>query len=144
MVLGGFGRMFEIKVDISRNCLYVKVDGTPELEESRKAAKTVLDRAGRLRRGFTVISDLSRAYATPDVADELRAIQLILAIMGAKKGIRIIPSESRLQGTAGDWAAGYEVVEVGSFEDAVALVNPVREARQETEGSTPLQETDIQ
>jgi hypothetical protein len=142
MVLGGFGGMFEIKVDISRNCLYVKVDGMPELEESREAAKTVLKRAGRLRRGFTVVSDLSRAYATPDVADELRALQLILAIMGARRGIRIVPAESRLQGTAGDWAAGYEVVEVGSLEDAVALMNREREAGRE--GSAPFQEADIQ
>ena len=114
--------MFETKADTLRNYLYIKIDGTQELEEGREAANAVLEEAKKLKPGFTIIDDLSRVSAvTPDLLDELGAVQLVLTLMGAKRDIRIVPSDAA---PSRSWRvahpkAGYETVEVTSFEDAI-------------------------
>ena len=114
--------MFETKADTLRNYLYIKIDRIARVGGMPRRSQRRAGGGKKLKPGFTIIDDLSRVSAvTPELLDELRAVQLVLTIMGAKRDIRIVPSDaapSRHWRMAHSKAA-YETVEVTSFEDAI-------------------------
>jgi hypothetical protein len=124
--------MFEAKADTAHNFIYITIKGTLKLEEGREAASAVLEEAKKLQPGFTIIDDLSMArVATPDLDDELRAVQLLLAIMGAKRNIRIVPvsdTGERLRFLRATEPV-YETVEVSSLEEAIELLQSTHHTR---------------
>ncbi len=117
--------MFETKADMGRNFLYISFDGMARVEEGQAAVKAVLKEAGKLKPGFAIINDLSKARPTnSEVAEMLKGAQLSLFKMGAKKVIRILSKEAiaaklQFQRTQREVSAAYEAVEVTSMADAI-------------------------
>jgi hypothetical protein len=117
--------MFQTKADIDRNYLYISFEGMARLEEGQAAVKAVLAEAGKLKPGFAIINDLTKARPTiPEVAEMLKGAQLSLFKMGAKKVIRILSKEAivtkmQFSRTQEDAKADYATIEVASMGDAL-------------------------
>ena len=82
--------MYEVKVYPERNHLFVKV-GSLEPHEPEDLVREVMGAVGRLRPGWSVITDLSEALSPdPSHGDLLGPAMKRLAAAGMGKAIRVV------------------------------------------------------
>ncbi|MDY7031867.1 MAG: hypothetical protein SVY10_08150 [Thermodesulfobacteriota bacterium] len=117
----------EVRSDISKNRLYVTLDGYFTDNETKEAADRVIMEVNKLKPGFDIINNISTVKPTsPKGTEDLgRAIQY-LADYGIRRAIRIVPSSyfaasqfSRVSSEIG----GYDVHTASSMEEAERMLD---------------------
>lgn len=118
-----------VRADLDRNCLYITLEGFFDLESAKGVADAVSKELGGLRRGFTVINDISRIKAaSEEVIGQIEELIQLIERAGVSKVFRVVSQEStiakiqhaRLQREVG---VDYEVIEVSSIEEANRLLH---------------------
>ena len=118
--------MYKIDVDETKNCLVIVLDGFMSEEEVSEAARKTREAVDRLKPGFSVINDISKFKPTgAESAKEIKAAQAFVASHGVGKVIRVVDStlaKMQFSRTQREAAAGYEVLEARSIDEAYGLV----------------------
>ena len=92
--------MYQSKVDIEKNRLYVTLKGRITAEESKKAANQVIEDIKKLTSGFDVITDISEFEpVTQNEANMLIAVHKALTEQGVNRIVRVVGNE--LKATVG-------------------------------------------
>lgn len=114
--------MWEIKNDIAKNRIYMKLDGYFTIDDVKEASSILLQKTSELKPGIDVVNDISKFKAVNDEAQaEIIKAQRDLMAKGVKRVIRVVGSivgKMQFNRLTEEAEAGYEVVEVNSFEDA--------------------------
>ena len=117
---------YELKSDILRNRLYVKLDGYFTDDETREAVDKVIMEVNKLSPGFAIINDISKFKpASPKGVDDIRRAVKYVADNGMRMAIRIAPSSyfagSQFSRISRD--IGYTVETVASLEEAEEILH---------------------
>jgi hypothetical protein len=117
--------MLEVKAHTAPNYLLIRVVG-PMTRADIVAANMLLESA-KLRRGFTVVTDLSQARASDESASELvKEIQRGFAKQGCARVIRVIGERSasaalQFSRTTREGGIEYDVVVVATLDAALKI-----------------------
>ena len=116
--------MLEVKVDALKNYIFITMGGFMHDEDMKKAADKVIAEAKKLKKGYTVITDVTKfSPSSQSGALEIQKAQKFLLDNGASKFIRIVESVlGKMQFTKNAKEVGLSVIEVRSFEEALAHV----------------------
>jgi hypothetical protein len=121
---------YSVQADTARNVLRVQFVDYFSDDEARDACREVVEQAATLRRGFTIITDISRFKAASEAgAQEIQRIQGELAGLGVGRVIRVVGGKviPSMQLTRTAREAGYEAganaITVDTLEQAEALLD---------------------
>ena len=112
--------MFEVKADLGKNVLFIKLEGNMSNDEMVSAAEAVIKETKKLKKNFTVVNDVSKFKpASPEGAKEILRAQKFVSDNGSGKIIRIVEGVlGKMQLNRNSNAAGLNVIEVSSMEEA--------------------------
>lgn len=112
--------MLEVKVDMQKNYIFIKMEGFMHDDDMKKAAEEVIKEAKKLKKNYTVITDVTKFRpSSQGGASEIQKAQKFLLDNGASKFIRIVESVlGKMQFTKNAKEVGIEVIEVRSYEEA--------------------------
>jgi hypothetical protein len=83
--------MYHIKVDETKNRLYISINGTLPMEEAQKAKRKIEFSITQLKPGFDVINDISKLIRADDIAGSvLKEIMILLIQKGVRRVIRVV------------------------------------------------------
>lgn len=113
--------MLEIKVDSIKNFIFIKMGGFMHDDEMKKAADKVISESKRLKKGYTVITDVTKFSPSSQAgALEIQKAQKFLLDNGASKFVRIVESVlGKMQFTKNAKEVGLNVIEVKTFDEAL-------------------------
>ncbi len=120
--------MFNVKVDTVKNCLFITMKGFMKDDEVKQVADSVIKEAGKLKKGFTVINDISEfSPGSKKGAEDIKKAQLVLFQKGVSKIIRVcspgnVLSKWQFEKAQKDSGAGYEAVTVDNMDEAIKLI----------------------
>ncbi len=118
--------MHAVKVDLTKNRLYITLDGFNTPEEARKIADEVIEKAKTLRPGFFAINDIRTFKAgTPDSAEQIKRASEFLMGKGMRHLIRVT-GESRIASMQVDRMAkeaGYIAEIASTVEEAEKILD---------------------
>ncbi|MCP4107868.1 MAG: hypothetical protein GY749_20375 [Desulfobacteraceae bacterium] len=120
--------MFDIKADVNKNCLFITLKGFLKDDEMKQAADSVIKEAGKLKKGFTVINNISESSPTSKKgAEEIQKAQQALSKHGVKKVIRVcdpdnVLSKWQFEKTQKDSGSEYETITVNNMHEAMKLI----------------------
>ncbi|UXP33859.1 hypothetical protein N6H18_07860 [Reichenbachiella agarivorans] len=116
--------MYEIKADIQKNILILRLEGYMSDEEIKAGVELTISEAKKLKSGYTVINDITKMKpASPLGTEEIKRAQAFVVSNGAAKIIRIVDNPiSKMQFNRTSTAAGYHALEAKTVEDALKLV----------------------
>ena len=90
--------MYQIRVDVGKNRLYVTFSGFIQVEEAKKSVDEAIQATEKLRRGYDVITDVSQLKPSPpEVIAEIGRIQAHFIASGVRRGVRVV-GEAALTG----------------------------------------------
>lgn len=114
--------MYQITADLTKNCLFIRLEGTidPELD---RIVEFTLAETRKLQPGFTVINDISRMKAaSQEGVEKIKLAQAELLKMGPEKIIRITENPiTKMQFDRTGKSLGYTALEVKTMEEALVL-----------------------
>lgn len=85
--------MYNIRADIPKNRLYVKLIGFFENKEMKECTDKTIEEAKKLKTGFDVITDISLFKAVnQDTLAEIKRAQTFFKIHGVRHAIRVAGS----------------------------------------------------
>ena len=83
--------MYNLKIDASKNRLYVTMVGFFNYEEMKKWADETIATAKKLRRGYDVVTDISQFKpTTPEGTKEIERVQVHFKISGVRLGVQVV------------------------------------------------------
>ncbi|MCE1253038.1 MAG: hypothetical protein LWX83_05755 [Anaerolineae bacterium] len=111
--------MYEIRVNVNKNRLYMTVKGFMDFMESKIFANSVLQEANKLKPGFGCVSDLSEFVPGNEevrniVMDAVHNAQNI----GAGPAMRVVKQKDLLVENQLSSSLGYGITQVYSYEEA--------------------------
>ncbi|MDY7031865.1 MAG: hypothetical protein SVY10_08140 [Thermodesulfobacteriota bacterium] len=120
------GRL-EVRSDIFKNRLYMKLEGYFTDGEVKEAADKVIKEVDKLKPGFDIINDISTFKpASPKGINDIQKAIKYCSDYGLKRAMRIAPSSyfaasqfSRISKEVG----GYDVETVASLEEAERILD---------------------
>ncbi len=114
----------EIRVDVKKNRLYLKLTGFVSAEAVSKSSNAILDAAKTLRPGFDIINDISDFRAlTPEGADQSQKNQEALAKLGIGRVVRVCPTAMPRMQLARTSQHLYKAIEVATLDEAERLLD---------------------
>lgn len=117
--------MYKIRVDIAKNRLYVTLVGFFSSEEIRQCGDETIAATKRLRPGYDVVTDITQFKAgTPEVAADIKRVQLHFQTSGARQGVRIVGGNpiAKMQFRRTSSEVAYNSVDVSTLEEAEKLL----------------------
>lgn len=82
---------YQVRADISKNRLYIILKGRIPDDMAKEAADKVINEAGKLSAGFSIINDCSEMEpGSPVGVKEIRRAQAYLGYCGVKRIIRVV------------------------------------------------------
>ncbi len=93
-------------------------------EELETGSDLTISEAKKLKKGFVIINDISKMKpASPQGTEYIKKAQKFVIQNGAAKIIRVTDNPVvKMQFERTESSAGYEAIEVKTFEEALALV----------------------
>jgi hypothetical protein len=83
--------MYKVKVDASKNRIYITISGILSLDEAQKAKKVIESVTGTMKPGFDVVNDISKLIRADEQAGiVLKEIIVILIQKGVKRVVRVV------------------------------------------------------
>ena len=104
---------YEIRADVARNRLYLRMQGFMSDDDARKVADTIVATLPRLRPGFDVLNDIRELKPTSQKgAEQMQRAQEASARYGVGRVIRIVGKQAvtqmqwnrTLKAAQGSWA----------------------------------------
>ena len=129
--------MHQIRIDTSKNRLYIELASIETVEESEELVFEILSHVKRLKKGFTCLTDLRHFHVGPNTGKRfMQEIQEILWDGGIRLVARLRPEGFVAEGydlesRSAVWP-GYEVLPAESVEEAERLLD--ESAAEKTEG----------
>jgi multidrug efflux pump subunit AcrB len=115
--------MYLANADSNKNRLYIKLSGNMNQDEVKKAADSVIAEAKKLKKGFSVINDISEFKPTSqDATTELQRAQEYLKMAGVTKIIRVV-NDAKIANMQLNRTGGYKADTVCSLEEAEKLLD---------------------
>ena len=117
--------MFDVRIDLTRNRLYITLAGHLDGPERQAAMKAILAEAAKLVPGFGILSDISGLHASNQEGFmDLLRVTAALKLRGAGPVVRVVKIPlSRIQVKRISEAAGYQAELVESLEEAERLLD---------------------
>jgi hypothetical protein len=117
--------MYQIKINESKNRLYITLSGFFSLEEMKKCSDETIAMTRKLKRGFDVITDISQFKpATPEATKEIERVQSFFKAFGVRRGVRVVGGNvlSGMQFKRTGGIAGYDSTNVATLAEAEKLL----------------------
>jgi hypothetical protein len=118
--------MYEIELDLKKNCLYMKITGFLQEEDAKQMADTIILKAKKLEPGYTIINDISQCKPAPKEAfTHLKRGHSFVARHGVKRIIRVIGNPvtaMQFNRAQRESQTDLEIIEVESLEEAERLL----------------------
>jgi hypothetical protein len=116
--------MIEVRADVAKNYLYLRLEGILKSDELRMAGDKVIEEVKKLSPGFSVINDISKFKPADEKGtEEIKRTQEYVAKKEVKKYIRITGSSvSKMQFQRTSAEVGYKAVEVANMEEALKQI----------------------
>lgn len=118
--------MHKLKIDISKNRLYITMTGFFNYEEMKKWAEETVSTVKKLPRGFDVITDISQFKpTTPEGTKEIERVQSFLKTSGVRRGVQVVGENvlAGLQFKRMSVLSGYDPTNVDTPAEAEKLLN---------------------
>lgn len=124
--------MFEIKADKEKNRLHIKL-GVRDPGDENRALEILYREMGRLRKGFTVLADLSEFQPVrQEEAEIIAQVQKAMVEGGVAYGVRVVASRVvQMQVERRARAAGFPSRTVFTMEEAEFWLNAHEERTRE-------------
>ncbi len=116
---------YDIRADIVKNRLYIKLDGFFSDEELKEGVDKIIVEAKKLTKGFDVINDISSFKPASQTAlSEMKRAQLYVKENGARRVIRVMDqaSISSMQLARTSKEAGYDADVAATLAEAEKLL----------------------
>jgi len=118
--------MYSIKSDLTKNILYITLEGFLSDEIVKTAADLTINEINKLKPGFSIINDISSFKpATAKGAEEIKRAQVYASAKGVSRIIRVVKQSHlgamQFSRTAKD--AGYDNEIASSVEEAERMLN---------------------
>ncbi len=117
--------MYNIKIDASKNRLYITMAGFFNQEEMKKWAAETIAMAKKLSRGYEVITDISQFKpTTPEGTKEIERVQQFFKMSGVSQGVQVVGENvlSGLQFKRMSILSGYDPTNVDTLAEAEKLL----------------------
>lgn len=118
---GNFDVMNIIQADTIKNLLLWKLEGDLSDEDTRYYSRQALFEAKKLKKGFTLIEDVSALKASSSHEGDIDQTKNLICKMGIGKLIRIV-NQNFHSGQTGEEAHDYQLNVVTSMGEAVRLI----------------------
>ena len=119
--------MYEVKIDLKRNRLYMTMKGFFKEEEAKEMADDVIAEVKKLKPGYTIINDISECKpAQQEAFLQLKRSHEFVAEHGAKRIIRVLGnpiSAMQFRRAQREAQTDLEIVEVTSLQEAEQIIN---------------------
>jgi hypothetical protein len=118
--------MYKLKIDASKNRLYVTMAGFFNYEEMKKWADETMATAKKLNRGYEVITDISQFKpTTPEGTKEIERVQSFFKISGVRLGVQVVGENvlAGLQFKRMSALSGYDPTNVDTLAEAEKLLD---------------------
>jgi hypothetical protein len=118
--------MYNLKIDPSKNRLYVTMSGFFNHEEMKKWAEETMATAKKLKRGFDVITDITQFKpTTPEGTKEIERVQSFFKMSGVHNGVQVVGENilGGLQFKRMSIVSGYDPTNVDNLAEAEKLLD---------------------
>jgi hypothetical protein len=118
--------MYNIRVDQTKNRLYVTLTGFFMLEEMKKCVDETIQATKKLKTGYDVISDVSQFKpGMPEVTKEIERVQKHFLASGVRRGLRVVGHSALIgmQFSRTSKEVGYNSTNVATVEEAEKILD---------------------
>ena len=117
--------MYDIRADHKQNLLKIVIAGEINNAELQEGKKLILAHLKELKKGFTIINDISKMQpASPKMFGEIAKTQAFAVECGVGVIIRVVENtKSREQFQIASGKNGYSAIEVASLEEAYEMAS---------------------
>jgi len=121
--------MYKLRSDVSKNRLYVQLEGLFTLEEMKRCVDETIAESRKLKHGYTVVTDISQ-LRTPsqDVATEIERVQAHFVASAVAHGARVVGESviTGMQFRRTSVQAGYPSINVRTLAEAESFLDSLR------------------
>jgi hypothetical protein len=118
--------MYKLRIDASKNRLYVTMVGFFSVEEMKKWSNETIATAMKMKRGYDVITDISQFKpTTPEGTKEIERVQVHFKTSGVRLGVQVVGESvlSGLQFKRMSVISGYDPTNVETLAEAEKLLD---------------------
>src|SRR4030043_563331 len=118
--------MYKLKMDASKNRLYITMVGFFNYEEIKKWSDETIAMTKKLKPGYAVITDISQFKpTTPEGTKEIERVQVYLKTSGVGTGVRVVGDNvlSALQFKRMSVISGYDPINMATLAEAEKLLD---------------------